>query len=455
MKRQSLAFKYCLLLIAVLVPKASSQSLSLSVQTPTINTDSLYTFQLFDTNLQNYDGTLKLTFPSADYPSLTTVTSVYTSGNPASTYPFSTAGSILSITYVRGALPGKFISFVVDSVNNPGSVKSITISYTFTNTSQLSNSQVIYGAFATGSLTTCTVTFNPSNTHTVGNATLAVTVSNEISSGGSITIGFPSSWNNPATSSYPPVTSDSITCTKVSGSLTNSISCLALGNSIDVTSVFSTTIPGSGSFSFSMDNIRSPPTTSNANKITVTTVSSAGNEIDKSTTCSVSAVSSQSITISTTSAFTIGETQELKLSWPTSSPLAVGDNIKITIPSNYMSFQVLTSMLIFADSSIIFFSTASVTSAEVRTFTIDTLPSGLTEIPTGATISIEGIYVKTLVDTSPRNIQVDVLRNGFGVASGTLQITPSANSLSSVSLSSDLYVVSSPMTLKMLFTTKN
>lgn len=91
-------------------------------------------------------------------------------------------------------------------------------------------------------------------------------------------------------------------------------------------------------------------------------------------------------------------------------------------------------MLLFSGSSIVFFSVGSVTDSQVRTLTIDALPSGLSEIPAGTVIKVEGIYVKTLLDTSPRTIQVNVFRNTFGIASGTLSVTPSANSLSSVTL---------------------
>lgn len=278
MARQSNAFKICLTWLVYAVLETYQQSLSLTVQTPTINTNSLYTFQLFDEKLQSFDGTIQLTFPSGDYPSLSTVTTVYPSGSPGSPYTIlQKTSSILSFSYVRGSLPGKFISFIADSIKNPGSVKSVSITYTFTNTSQLSTTSVTFSNFATGSLSACSVAFHPSTTHTVGVATLAVTVTNAIESGGSITITYPSTWVSPSSTSYPPITSESITCTKISGSLTSSISCLALGNAIDVTSVFSSAISASASFSFSMNNIRSPPTTSSANKITVTTVSAAKN----------------------------------------------------------------------------------------------------------------------------------------------------------------------------------
>ena len=304
-----------------------------------------------------------------------------------------------------------FITFLVDAINNPGSIKTVTVSYTFTNTSQLSSGSGSFGAFSNGPLASCTLTFHDA-THTITTATLDITVTNAIDENGTLTIDFPSSWNNPSSSSlYPPITSDSMTCTNVSGSLKSAISCFPLSNSIDVTSIFSAPIPNLGRFSFLMDNVRSPPTNSPSNKITVTTVSGAGNEIDKSTTCSVAVVTPQAMSITTTSTFTVGETQKLDFSWTTNSPLIAGDSIKITLPSNYMSFQSLSSLSISANSQFVFYNTATVTDSQTRTFTITTLT--VSEIPAGTVISIANMFVRTLIDTSPRTIQVSIIRNTY------------------------------------------
>ena len=56
----------------------------------------------------------------------------------------------------------------------------------------------------------------------------------------------------------------------------------------------------------SLTGILTPPTTSSNNQITVTTEeASTGNLVDQST-CSVVAVSTQSLSLSTISAFTVG-----------------------------------------------------------------------------------------------------------------------------------------------------
>ena len=55
----------CLLLI--LIVGARCASLSITLDTTTINADSPYRFMIVDDNLKTFDGTIRLTFPSADY----------------------------------------------------------------------------------------------------------------------------------------------------------------------------------------------------------------------------------------------------------------------------------------------------------------------------------------------------------------------------------------------------
>ena len=233
-------------------------------------------------------------------------------------------------------------------------------------------------------MTACSLSFVPATTHTSTVATLTVTVGNPVSAGGSVTIQYPSYWAGAtSTTLYPPVTSSSSTCAKVSGSaVSSSFTCSVLSTSIMATSIFSSTIStAAGSFSYSMSNVRTPPTSSAANTVTVTTTTSLGNTVDSSTTCSVNVVSAQPITLSTTSAFTVGVSGELLLAWITNSPLMAGDTIQITVPQNYISFSSLLTVYITAGAYTLFLSPGTTSDPLVRTLTLNSFPDSLTEIP--------------------------------------------------------------------------
>ena len=60
-----------------------------------------------------------------------------------------------------------------------------------------------------------------------------------------------------------------------------------------------------------------------------------------------------------------------------------------------------------------------------------------------------------LLDTSPRSIQVTILRSTFQVAAGTLSLTPVSNSLTGVTISADVTTVSSAMTMSVSFSLSN
>ena len=111
-----------LLCLALALLQAQSQSLSLSLGTRTINTASVYKIQIFDNNLQSFDGLIKLAFPTAYYPSLASVTTIYTDGNTSATYPFTVSASTITMTYTRGSSPARAISFNISTVTNPGSI---------------------------------------------------------------------------------------------------------------------------------------------------------------------------------------------------------------------------------------------------------------------------------------------------------------------------------------------
>lgn len=301
------AVSFLLLTLLLLIDRAQSAiGLQLVLSTSTINTNSAYRFTIVDDNLKNYDGTISITFPTSDY-TISGVT-VTDTNNSSKIYTHTvTSSSIVSFSYTRPTTPIALLYVTISSIMNPSSVKTVSIVYAFAATGVSSTATANFNGFASGNLTSCSLTFSPSTTHTIGVATLLVTIKNPIPSGGSVVIEYPSAWANPSTGSYPPLASTSSTCTKISGSLTSTISCDVIGNKLSANAVISPAMAASSSFSFSMSNIRSPPTSYSGNLVTVTT-STPDNVIDTSTSCTVTAVSAQTLTITSTSAFSLGVT---------------------------------------------------------------------------------------------------------------------------------------------------
>ena len=82
--------------------------------------------------------------------------------------------------------------------------------------------------------------------------------------------------------------------------------------------------------------------------MTVTTEeASTGNIVDQST-CSVTAVSATTLSLSTTSSFVLGVSEFLEISWTTTFPLIVGDIITVSLPLDYMEF-ISTAVVIYYD----------------------------------------------------------------------------------------------------------
>lgn len=71
-------------------------------------------------------------------------------------------------------------------------------------------------------------------------------------------------------------------------------------------------------------------------------------------------------------------------------------------------------------------------------------------------IEIFTLVVQCLIDTSPRLLNLQISRNGFSIASGSLTITPNPNNLASVVIVPDnSAIVSSQMNLNITFRINN
>jgi hypothetical protein len=104
-------------------------SLTLSLTSPTINSNSIYQFEIVDTNLDQYSGSIHLIFDST----LFTLSSLscYNTNEPSEIYSHSLVNDYtISIDYTL--VPNSNIFRVsVDSVTNPSSQQSVTFTYIF------------------------------------------------------------------------------------------------------------------------------------------------------------------------------------------------------------------------------------------------------------------------------------------------------------------------------------
>lgn len=108
-----------------------------------------------------------------------------------------------------------------------------------------------------------------------------------------------------------------------------------------------------------------------------------------------------------------------------------------------MSFSLFSSVILaYNDTKYTSRSISNGNSSLQQRITISSLAGSDTEIPTNIKISISNFYINSLVDTSPRSINILVSRSTSNIATGSFNITPTANLLNNVNISADITVVS-------------
>ena len=294
------------ILTILLLRTSNAQSLSVTLTTTTINANSIYSFSIVDTNLQNRDGTITIGFPTTRY-TLASL-SCYNTNTPSLNYTCSVFNtSQVAITYTRIAFPSSFISISIATIKNPSSKQSLNFTYVFTSAgTNHSSTFTIADPLTPDSLSACSVSFSPATANSEATATYLITTKNTVDAGGSITITFPSTWAHSASNSYSPLIYSSTTCTRITGvALKSSLTCDIFGQKISAGSSFNATVDPNSVLSFSSSRIRAPPTTFNGYTVTIWTETSAGNLVDSSS-CSVGAVSEQTLAMTSTSSFVVG-----------------------------------------------------------------------------------------------------------------------------------------------------
>lgn len=208
---------------------------------------------------------------------------------------------------------------------------------------------------------------------------------------------------------------------------------------------------------FTMTGILSPATVSPNNLVTLATLTSDGATVDSSA-CTVTTVSPQVMSLSSTSTFTVGKGSEpITFSWITNSPIVINDTISMTIPENYIQYGTVSPWITYNSATLIGYSStaASTLTYQFKVTKVNESTSGTYYVAPLDKVEMSFIYIKNLIDTSPRNIIVSVSRNSYKIAEGSLTITPSANTLTSPTLSSTVQTVSSSSSFTFSFTLSN
>jgi hypothetical protein len=145
---------------------SNAQSVTPSLTTTTINANSVYSFSIIDTNLQNRDGTITIGFPTGRY-TLANLTCTNTN-TPSIIYTCSIVNSTnVAITYTRVAFPSSFISISISTIKNPSSKQSLNFTYTFTSSgTTYASTFSVSDPLTPDSLTACSVMFSPATTNT-------------------------------------------------------------------------------------------------------------------------------------------------------------------------------------------------------------------------------------------------------------------------------------------------
>mgnify|MGYP006995467350 CR=1 FL=1 len=166
---------------------------------------------------------------------------------------------------------------------------------------------------------------------------------------------------------------------------------------------------------------------------------SNGNQVDSSS-CTVSAVTSQTITPTTTNTFIIGNPNILSISWQTQSPLTTNDIIILTLPINYISYyNYIGTVLTYDSGNKVIQRSISTNSTQQVIYNITSLSDSY--ISANNIISINNLVITCLIDISIRYININIIRNGYNIENGNLAITPTNNILSNISINGDIKIV--------------
>jgi hypothetical protein len=449
------------LLLAILQSTPASATLFLTIDTPTIDQNSIYEFQFVDSGAWSQTGVVQITFQSPPYAFANSTTINSCKETVLSTYTlncYASSSSSISFSWTA-ALVAAVSSSAGDSLTmaitlqNPSYVDNFNIAYTFTLTNgvQYSSGSTTLKSLVADTLTSCAVTFSPNYTNSLATVNIQFTPKNAIPAGGSIfftAVGY--TVGNTLTS----INTLSNSALNSSAGISNS------GQTYILTNFFTSGISSGASISFSVSSVMSPSTTALSTysfNLTTLYTSSYLNSIDTKL-CYLS-VADYPITLSITfsSTFYVGDSLRPNLTYTTPVALVLStDTYNFIVDSSstsYLSVATANSAgsggYIPGASATLYMSNMTNGVTFPSTVMSDTFNSNTSIVISG------GMTIKSLINSGSKTVSFQVFRNrnSYAYAKTTILIKP--NSLMSASVSMLSTTVSALATYTFTFVVKN
>lgn len=299
---------------------------------------TIYTFTIVTTTVISVNGFLTIAFPTGvSISSTSTAQSTCTRLTGFNTNNFGCTCTSSSITVSNGFQSGTFnpgtLSFSIGSIINPPSTKryqSFTVS-TFDSSGNMidtATSGVFVQVTTANTLAAASISLSNFVNGALSTYTISLTITNTHDSGSKVIVTPPTGVTFSTTSS---------TCAPVSSNISG-VACSEISSNIEAILTLTSTQAKGSVLSFTISNVKNPPTTQPTSTFMIYTYTSDGFFIDKR---------ESGISISTTTAATItdifiiasdskiGVTTDYTISYTPSNTHPVGSSITVNIPTEF------------------------------------------------------------------------------------------------------------------------
>lgn len=440
-----------LFLLALLTIKANGftfSSAQISVSDLQINSVATYAFSLarsYDDSLNPTDwnstfvassATATIIFPSqfaSTQLSGFTCSSVMVNLNSVTTFSCSRSGNTIIVSNLfSGSEYISQVDITLDNIINPSSAVT-TSAFLGTIATDISNDSPIADVtFSANSLSSVSVSFQGGIVNRTSDMIVTMTVNDAVPADGIVTVQFPATnqWaRETSTNNLIPI-NGVLSCYGLTSQISNStIQCNGQYSThiITVSSLFTTAIPANSVISLAIKGLFAPPTTEQADTLTISTCDSSGNAINTKTSL-ISGLVAQTLTPFTlqsslttamgvnnfagglTFTFTLTDTISIKNNFVITFPLGttityIQRSCSINLQSVTYNSTALTLTMIQNSSNPNYFAGTSITFTFIR---YRAPPSTKATLP----------------------IVFSILNNGFASMTGSASITAVANNYS-------------------------
>lgn len=246
------------LLLVLLKASYSQASITVTPSTNIINQPAVYTFILNLGSSTNRPGTATLSFNASGYSfsNSTAVTGCYNAITTSILY-YCSASSSTSISFRWNTTMSSPLFLAISTITNPQYVDNYVVGFSYVPdvTASFTTLYFTISSLQPDSLTSCSMSFSPNFTNTLSNITFSIVNKNSIPAGGSLQLTF---------TGYTP-TSSSLAISSSMPSINTSVIPSFDGSSIFFMSgFFRSSVSAGTTLSFSIAQIRGPPTISSS-----------------------------------------------------------------------------------------------------------------------------------------------------------------------------------------------